>query len=302
MRGLYLGTNEQSIEKVIQNSSELALLAKGGETEVMIQVIKSNEYFCIEPGIDSEIMEFFYILEGSIIYEKKDSEKILTAGDYFYVHHLNEVAHFRTLTEIKLIYVCSQPIFHYLSERMRKISEMITRVEEKDVYTFNHGKRVKDYSMMIGKKLGFSNERLEILGFAAICHDVGKINVPDEILNKPGKLTDEEMKYIKAHPKDGSEIVKDSFLHDTYKIIEQHHERLDGSGYPYGLKDEEILLEAKIIAVADTYDAMTTDRAYRKGMEPMTSVNELRRLSGIHYDKNVVAAFEEMLREEGIIN
>lgn len=302
MKGLYLGNDEKYLEKVSQAAGELSLLAKGGKTEVMLQKINAGEFFCIEPGGNFDIMEFFYIQKGSILYEYNNRETILKEGDYFYVHSVQEPVHFQTLEEVKLIYVCSEPIFQHLSLRIRKIAEMVRKVEEKDVYTYNHGSRVKDYSIKIAKKLHFSSEKLEMLGFAAICHDVGKVYVPDEILNKPSKLTEDEMDYIKKHPIDGSEMVKNTFYHNIHKFVEQHHERLDGSGYPYGLKDEEILLEAKIIAVADTYDAMTTDRAYRKGMDPMTSVNELRRLSGIHYDKNVVAAFEEVLKEEGIIN
>ncbi|QGU94821.1 HD domain-containing protein [Clostridium bovifaecis] len=301
MDGLHFGLGNKCIEKVTQNAGNLSLLAKGGETEVMLENIKSQEFFCIEPLENSEIMEFFYILKGSILFQENEKNTILEGGDYFYVHNIKETAHFYVVDEVTLIYVCSKPIFQYLSDRMRKVTEMITLVENKDIYTFNHGKRVKDYCMKIGKRLGFSKERLEVLGFASLCHDVGKINVPDEILNKPGRLTDEEMDYIKKHPQDGADIVEKGFLHPTYKIIQQHHERLDGSGYPLGLKDKDILLEAKIIAVADTYDAMTTDRAYRKGMDTMVAVNELRRLKGIHYDKEVVDTFEQVLKEEGMI-
>lgn len=301
MEGLHLGNDNSCIEKVNQGAGDLSLLAKGGETEVMFQNIKAEEYFCIEPAPNSEVMEFFYLIDGSISYNCEGKTITLNKGDYFYVHNLKETAHFKTLCNCKLLYVSNQPIFQYLSARIRDLVKMVDKVEEKDIYTYNHGKRVKDYSMKIGKKLGISKERLEILGFASLCHDVGKINVPDEILNKPGKLTDEEMKCIRKHPIDGALMVKDTFFYMASDIIRQHHERLDGSGYPFGLKADDILLEAKIISVADTYDAMTTDRVYRKKLDVIVAINELEKYKGIKYDKTVIDVFERILKEEGIL-
>jgi putative nucleotidyltransferase with HDIG domain len=142
---------------------------------------------------------------------------------------------------------------------------------------------------------------LENLYIASILHDIGKINTPGEILNKPGKLTNEEFAIIKRHPLDGAKMVRDSYCQDVVAIVEQHHERLNGTGYPYGLKGDEILLEARIIAVSDTFDAMTEDLSYRKALMAQFAVDELTRLVDTHYDKTVVAAFVEILKEEGRI-
>lgn len=299
MEGLFLSRNNKYIEKVEQKYSNLALIAKGGESEVMVQKIQKGQLFCLEPMDKEDFMDFFYILKGCVQCNKNGEEILLKKGEFFYASGLKEVVDFKTIEDTELLYVCSNPIFKYLSNRMKETTEMIRKVEKKDVYTFNHGERVKNYSLKIGKKLGMSKEKIEILGFAALCHDVGKINVPDKILNKPGRLTDEEFDYIKKHPEDGEKIVEGGFLDKTKKIIRQHHERLDGSGYPEGIKGDSILLEARIIAVADTYDAMTTDRAYRKGLDVSVAINELRRLSGIHYDPKIVKIFEEILREDG---
>ena len=137
--------------------------------------------------------------------------------------------------------------------------------------------------------------------FAAVYHDIGKINVPDAILLKPASLSEEEFEYIKKHPTDGRKLFEKTYLCDIGEIIEQHHERLDGSGYPFGLKDEEICIEAKIVAVLDSYDAMTSDRPYRKGLSAKIAMEELKRFAGIHYDKKIVEIFEEVLKEEGIL-
>ena len=127
------------------------------------------------------------------------------------------------------------------------------------------------------------------------------MNTPIEILNKPGKLTKEEFEIIKKHPSDGADLVLETTYNYLAPIIEQHHERLDGSGYPRGLKGHEILLEAKIIAVTDTFDAMTEDRAYRKAFTPQYAMDELKRLSGSHYDPEIVDALESILKEEGTL-
>lgn len=175
---------------------------------------------------------------------------------------------------------------------------MVKVVEKKDRYTYNHSDRVSEYSIKISQKLRLSKDQLEKLLIASALHDVGKINISEQILNKNAKLTSEEFNIIKKHPLDGAEMVKDTYYKNISKIIEQHHERINGSGYPYGLKGEDIVLEARIIAVSDSFDAMTEDRSYRKAIPIRDAVNELENLSGTYYDANVVKALIEVLKEE----
>lgn len=299
--GFYVGIGNGCLEKFVQNSGELCLLGKGDGAEVMLQKIKANETVFIEPGDSSELMEFFYILEGELELQINNEKTILKYGDHFYSHHLDETIEFKTLSDITLLYFTTQPVFHNLSSIIRDLIQLAKKVEEKDIYTLSHIKRVKDYAVKIANKLNLSKERVENIAFASLFHDLGKIYVPDEILNKPGKLTVEEFEYIKKHPSDGVELVNRTYYRDISEIINQHHERLDGSGYPNGLKDDEILMEAKIIAVSDTYDAMTTDRAYRKALPVQTAVDELMRLKGISYDETAVDAFVQVLEDEKVI-
>lgn len=299
--GLYICNHDKYIENFVQNSAELRLLAKGDGTEVMIQKIRANETVFIDPSDISETMEFFYILDGELELDKNNIKSSIKGGDYFYVHDLKETIQFNTISDVTLLYFSTQPLFLYLSATTRELTELAKKVEKKDMYTHGHNRRVKDYGVKIGNKLNLSKEKIENLGFASLFHDLGKIHVPDEVLNKPGRLTDEEFDYIKKHPSDGANLVKKTYYQNIGKIIEQHHERLDGSGYPNGIKGNEILIQAKIIAVADTYDAMTTDRPYRKGLSPQIAVDELRRLRGIYYDEKVVDIFIDILKEEGVI-
>jgi len=302
MKGLYLGQNESCLEKVTQKSGELSLIGRGDGTEIMIQKIKSQEIFFIEPCVSNETLEFFYILEGTIDCKRNSGNVVLSKGEYFYAHGLKETVSLKTISDVTLLYVSTEPLFHYLSKGIKELTTMNKNVEEKDIYTRNHGVRVRDYSIKIAKILGFSCERLENIVFASLCHDVGKVFVPDEILNKPGALTEEEFNLVKKHPVDGGEMAQGTFMEKLDEIISQHHERIDGTGYPNGLKGDEILLEAKIIAIADSFDAMTSDRSYRKAMDMGVAFKELKNLSGIHYDEKVVEALEKVLIEENKIN
>jgi|LGOV01.1.fsa_nt_gb HD-GYP domain-containing protein (c-di-GMP phosphodiesterase class II) len=300
-QGLYIGKQNDFIDRFTQSSAELRLLAKGDGTEVMFQTVRANETVFIEPGDVKETMEFFYILEGEIRIDTDNGQSIMKQGDYFYTNYLDKTVEFNTLTDVALLYISTQPLFGYISETIRDLTEIAKKVEKKDSYTHSHIQRVKDYAVKIGNRMGLSKEKNQNIVFASLLHDIGKINVPDEILKKPGRLTDEEFEYIKRHPGDGAEMVKKTSYEYIWQIIEQHHERLDGSGYPHGLKGNEILIEAKIIAVSDTYDAMTTDRPYRKGLSPIQTVEELKRLSGIHYEKEIVDVMVDILIEEGVI-
>ena len=306
MKNIYFGQTGKYIEKVVKGTEELFLLAKGDKTEIMNIKIMLGYVFWIDPGEtdpgeNDMLLEFFYILKGKIMYETEGEPIYLTEGEYFYVKNLKETTYFKATTEVSMLYITNQPVFHLLSSEIQKLMELNKLVEDKDIYTHNHGVRVGAYSYRIGKKLQLSKEQLEMLWHSSSLHDIGKINVPDKILNKPGQLTLEEFQYIKKHPTDGANIVNNTYIQDATKAILQHHERLDGSGYPQGLKCDEICIEGKIIGVVDTYDAMTTDRLYRKGMSPIAALNIIKSLIRKYYDESVVIFLEEILQEEGII-
>jgi putative nucleotidyltransferase with HDIG domain len=184
-----------------------------------------------------------------------------------------------------------------LKKRNKKIIQetlnaIIKTLEAKDKYTYGHSQRVADYSRLIAEKLSFSEEEIIEIELAAILHDIGKISTPDEILNKPGKLTDEEYEIIKEHPVCSFDIISQiSSMDKIAKWIRAHQERVDGMGYPDGLKAEEIPLQARLITVADAFDAMTTDRPYRKALPLQSAYDERERCSGTQFDSEVVQVF-----------
>jgi HD-GYP domain-containing protein (c-di-GMP phosphodiesterase class II) len=171
-------------------------------------------------------------------------------------------------------------------------------LEARDAATRGHSERSVEYAMELARMLGLSQEQAERLQYAAILHDIGKLGIPDSILNKPGKLTDEEFAVMKTHPVKGDAIVaKIPFLAHVGPLIRHHHERWDGKGYPDGLAGVNIPIESRIITVLDSYEAMTSDRVYRKAPGKQFAINELRRCSGTQYDPAVIAAFLEIIEE-----
>ncbi|MDF1745567.1 MAG: PAS domain-containing protein [Gimesia sp.] len=184
-----------------------------------------------------------------------------------------------------------------LSEALAQAVHVLSAaLEARDPYTAGHEKRVTEISLQIGRKLGLSVHRLKGLELAATIHDVGKIQIPAEILSKPTRLTKQEFELIKVHPTVGASLLSDvTFEWPIADIIRQHHERFDGSGYPDGLAGENIILEARIIAVADTIEAMASHRPYRPGLGIEKAAIEIRDGSGTRYDPVVAKACLELV-------
>lgn len=173
------------------------------------------------------------------------------------------------------------------------VEMLVFALEAKDAYTSGHSLRVKEFAVKTAVQLGYTGDRLAHIELGSRLHDIGKIGTREAVLNKPGPLDAEEFEHIKLHAPLGERILQ-PFLSESpqvLSIVRSHHERMDGSGFPDGLVGERIPLEARIVAVADAYDAMTTNRAYRPSRGPAAAVDELRRSCGSHFDGEVVEAF-----------
>lgn len=180
------------------------------------------------------------------------------------------------------------------------IRALVQAVDIKDKYTRGHSERVGRASVLIARELGMEEGRLEALRFAGILHDVGKLGVPTRVLRKDGPLTPEERRVIELHPEYGHEIVRGiGFLDEARAAILHHHERLDGSGYPYGLSGRQIPEFARVVAVADAFDAMTSTRSYRRGRPVPAAVAELERCAGSQFDPRMVGALARGLARHG---
>jgi len=181
---------------------------------------------------------------------------------------------------------------------MTTLKAFVKAIEARDPYTKEHSNRVTEIAIAIGKQVGCSDEEIDILKISGPLHDIGKIGIRDEILLKPGRLTEDEFEKIKEHPDIGADIIGQLGMWDEHQqIIRHHHERFDGTGYPSKLKREEIPRLARIVSVADSYDAMASDRAYRKKMDPLKILAIMADCSGTQFDPEYVDAFLALYHE-----
>ena len=179
------------------------------------------------------------------------------------------------------------------------LKALTAALETRDSETHGHSERVVSYSLRLGREYGLNRDEMKALEFGSLLHDIGKIGVPDSILRKPAKLTEEEWVRMREHPMHGQQILRGiEFLQGAARVVAQHHEKWDGSGYPLGLRVEDIDVCARIFSVADAFDAITSDRVYRKGKSYEAAAQELDEWAGKQFDPQVVKAFHRVPRED----
>jgi putative nucleotidyltransferase with HDIG domain len=186
------------------------------------------------------------------------------------------------------------------SAGMERLISIAEELDLRDSGTARHCETVARYAEAIGRELRLDEDVVDALRLAGLLHDVGKVGVPSSIIRKPGPLSEEEWAAMREHTRLGADFLEDAGLEEIREWILAHHERPDGAGYPRRLTDDEIPLEAKILAVADAYEAMTVDRCYRRGMGRDLAVAELHRCAGTQFDVDVVEAFVAVLERDEI--
>jgi len=295
--GLMLRTHEQPLETVTTLIGSIALLATRPNLEVSEGMLDEGGRMTLvppQPGLGAA-PELYYVLEGRLTCELPNERFELRAGDHLIVEDLEQPVILTAASHVRFLYASPEPSFHYMSQELDQLRKLAVSVEFVDGYTAAHCGRLQTIAYAIGEALGLPKHRLHVLDYAAYLHDVGKVKVPREILTSPNPLTEAEWEIIRQHPQYGAAMLADTFMADAGPIIAQHHERLDGSGYPLGLSGDAILLESHIVAVADTFDAMTSNRPYRKALPKETALAELRSLSGRRFPAEVIDAFERVL-------
>ncbi|MBI4734006.1 MAG: HD-GYP domain-containing protein [Rubrobacteridae bacterium] len=194
-------------------------------------------------------------------------------------------------------YSMAQDTIRSLSQQLRKnnlhaIMALVEALNAKDPYTRGHSERVSIYSLLLSEHMNLTDEEIDSIYIASYLHDIGKIGIHENVLNKPDKLTNDEYEHIKSHPGISGQIVSQlPNLEHIASIVRHHHERHDGHGYPDGLKGLDIPLGARILAIADAFDAMTTDRPYRDGFNAMEALSEIDRCSGLQFDPELTPIF-----------
>jgi putative nucleotidyltransferase with HDIG domain len=233
-------------------------------------------------------MKPFDLRQVEAVVERALEHQNLIVAKQRYENHLEELVEQRT-KEL-------DHALNSLEDAYRSTLKALTSaLETRDLETHGHSERVVTYSLRLGREYGLDEQQMKALEFGSLLHDIGKIGVPDSILRKPGKLTEEEWVRMREHPLHGKQILRGiEFLEGAARVVAQHHEKWDGSGYPRGLRGEEIDVCARIFAVADAFDAMTSDRVYRRGRPYAEAAQELDDWAGKQFDGEVVAAFHRV--------
>ncbi len=257
--------------------------------------IEFYQPYNVPRGVKSLLIAPLYVKSehfGILTVEDKSTEMQFDATDMNYIGLLLKKA--SVALENNALY---ETIFNNL---INTLKSLVTTLEAKDKYTQRHSDRVTRISTNIAGIMGCSEEDIEIIGFAGMLHDIGKIGVSDAVLQKRGKLTSEEYEIIKEHPGIGDQILEPlGMLPREQAIIRHHHERWDGNGYPDGLKGKEIPFLARIVSLADAYDAMTSNRVYRGALSHEVAVEEIKRNAGFQFDSIIVKAFISLCGKNG---
>ncbi len=207
----------------------------------------------------------------------------------------------RAITDVLSVAFDDDPFDHIERGYPEALRSLVRAVEIKDAYTHGHSERTARLAVEIGLRMRLSPEQLRAIARGAFLHDLGKIGIPDQILNKPGRLTPEERAVIETHPELGYEMASAApSLNEALSVILHHHERVDGQGYPHGLKGSQIPLEARVVAVADVWDALTSDRSYRPGWRPEEALAHIEAAAGSHFDTAAVDALILLATEWGV--
>jgi putative two-component system response regulator len=243
-------------------------------------------------GAFDYLMKPFDLRQVEAVVKRALEHHDLVVAKQRYENHLEELVEQRTIELDKAL--------NSLEGAYRSTLKALTAaLETRDSETHGHSERVVTYSLRLGREYGLSSEEMKALEFGSLLHDIGKIGVPDSILRKPAKLTEEEWVRMREHPLHGQQILRGiEFLQGASRVVAQHHEKWDGTGYPLGLRKEEIDICARIFSVADAFDAITSDRVYRRGKSYEAASQELDDWSGRQFDPKVVEAFHRVPKED----
>ena len=285
------------------SSVEITLLGRWDGLSNALLTLHKNQFFMVKYDDKRFKSESYMLLEGAVEMEINGFRRVLEIGEVIDASTYEETISFYGETEAVFLLKIDAEAYEAHFLEMQMLQKEAEEIELLDGYTYHHCDRIKNYAIEVWKHLDMpgDTQSLILLRWGSYFHDIGKRAIPLDILNKPGKLTAEEWEIMKSHTTEGAKMVREhavEWLKDVAFIVEQHHERYDGTGYPYGLKGEEISLEAAIVAVVDAFDAMTTDRVYKKALLIEDAVEELKVGKGTQFNPVVVDAFLEVLEKK----
>lgn len=303
MKGLFfIRTDELKQQPGHPQMDALKLLAKQGKLEIMHQHILRGATVWLTPSSTPDELEFFYIISGTICFSSGDGDVTLHAGDSFHAQNLNEDIVLTITEDTDLLYVSTMPVFDESATYQAELFSLLRQIDAKDHYTLQHSVNVRNYSLQLWR--AFPERQTASFGdlvIASLFHDVGKCRIADDILKKPGRFTPEEFDIMKTHAAMSGELLAAHLPGNAVLFAAQHHERLDGSGYPHHITAEHLPFESRVIALADAFDAMTTSRIYSSPRPMVDAAQELCSLPHL-YDAEIAAKLLELVRSSQVVS
>lgn len=324
-KNILLIVEEHSTKTFISDFLRLKYVCDAVDSaETALEKIKTKEYsmiFCDKSNAEI-ILEISFLSPNSVVILLSEVANTLSLGIFEVITKPFELSKIEATTERGFKYYQTKSEKEFYQNQFEKLTAeretyldnakkefetsyqftlkaLVKALETRDYETLGHSERVVTFSLRLGHEIGLSEKELHQLELGAVLHDIGKIGVPDSILRKPAKLTDEEWLKMKLHPTHGQKILRNvPFLEPAAEVVMQHHECWDGTGYPNGLRGENISLGARVFAVVDAFDSIVSDKIYRKGRSYTEAINELERCSGTQFDPTIVEAFKKIPQDD----
>lgn len=282
-------------------SGQITLMGRWNNVAEALFSLNEGGSFCAQYNTENTIVETYTLLGGEVDIEYRGTRIKMNIGETLDASLYDKIVTFYGTSDAEILMKMDADFYEQLFFETLTLQNEMDAVSLVDGYTYHHCDRIRQYAIEVWKRMDRPKESLKLLRWGSYFHDIGKLAIPLEILNKPGKLTPEEWETMKSHSLIGADIMRAhpvEWLKDAAFIVEQHHERYDGKGYPHGLKGEEISIEAAIVSVVDAYDAMTTERVYKEALTVEEAFEELRKGKGTQFHPEVVDRFIEIMQEK----
>lgn len=288
--------SNQPINEMINKAGTFKTLIQDVDFEIFESHIHAGRSVICQPYECVDALSIAFVISGKLYHT--NTGRYILPGERFTFKNLIETHHLSVIEDTVLFMIRRKGLVDEQMVMIESVSRLLQQIQMKDLYTEDHCNRTGNLAVEIAVHMQLPEDVIENVLYTGKFHDVGKIDISAHILNKQGRLTVDEFDNIKKHPQAGYNIVMREMANEHYaKIVLEHHEKLDGSGYPKGLKGDDICIEAKVILVADSFDAMTSDRPYHEAKTTEEAIAELRSYAGIWYDPDIVEALAETIEK-----
>lgn len=299
----YRNYDEKGYPELHLGYADVILLGQWEGLSNALYSLHKGENLWVQFNLDTDVgvVEKYTLLNGTVEILYEGIRRNFQLGETINASQYEKIILFHALSDAEILIKTTVEIFEPDFFETQVLQEEADAIEKLDGYTYMHCNRIKNYSIEVWTELDMPKNLLQTLRWGAYFHDIGKLTVPLEILNKPGSLTAEEWDIMKAHTIEGAKMMRNhkvDMLRKSAFIVEQHHERYDGKGYPFGLRGDEISLEASIVSVVDSFDAMTTERVYKKALPIKDAIQELIVGRGTQFNPKAVDAFLAVLEKK----